>query len=78
MVKAILWAFTIRKGDLWSLTIVEGSDILYLGAVGKHLIILNSVEAANELCGDRSATYSSRPHLTMITELYIFFPLTGR
>jgi hypothetical protein len=65
------------KGDLWSLTIVEGSDILYLGAVGKHFVILNSVEAANELCGERSAIYSSRPHITMVGELYIFFSITG-
>ncbi|KAF9449657.1 cytochrome P450 [Macrolepiota fuliginosa MF-IS2] len=45
------------------------SDILYLGALGKHIVVLNSVEAANDLCGERSSIYSSRPHLTMCGEL---------
>ncbi|KAJ3563538.1 hypothetical protein NP233_g8881 [Leucocoprinus birnbaumii] len=45
------------------------SDILHLGVLGKHIVILNSVNVANELCGERSATYSSRPHLTMLSEL---------
>ncbi|KAF5346718.1 hypothetical protein D9756_010420 [Leucocoprinus leucothites] len=51
----------------WSKT--YNSDILYLGALGKHIVVLNSLEAANELCGERSATYSSRPHLTMLCDL---------
>ncbi|KAJ3563540.1 hypothetical protein NP233_g8878 [Leucocoprinus birnbaumii] len=45
------------------------SDILHIDALGKHIVILNSVKVANELCGERSAIYSTRPHLTMLSEL---------
>lgn len=54
------------------LTDSEGSDILHLGALGKHIVVLNSIEAANDLCGERSVTYSSRPHLTMLGELCVY------
>ncbi|KAF5346713.1 hypothetical protein D9756_010425 [Leucocoprinus leucothites] len=48
---------------------VYSSDILYLGVLGKNIVVLNSVDVANELCGERSATYSTRPHLTMLSDL---------
>ena len=36
------------------------SNILHIYAAGNDLIILNSLDAATELCDRRSAIYSSR------------------
>ena len=44
-------------------------DIIYLENVGKSMLILNSYDDAKELLGNRSAIYSSRPHLTMAVDL---------
>ena len=41
-------------------------DVVYVNALGKHLIILNSAKAANELLEQRSAIYSDRPYLPMM------------
>ncbi|KAF8965868.1 cytochrome P450 [Flammula alnicola] len=51
-----------------------GSDILYLNAAGTPIVVLNSIEAANDLFEKRSSIYSNRdfflrPHLTMASEL---------
>ena len=43
-------------------------DIVYVTALGKEFIILNSVKAANELLEQRSANYSDRPHLPMLND----------
>ncbi|KAF8972348.1 cytochrome P450 [Flammula alnicola] len=46
-----------------------GSDILYLNAAGQSIVVLNSIEAANDLLDKRSSIYSNRPHLTMASEM---------
>lgn len=40
--------------------VTSGSDILYLNAAGRSIVILNSYEAAKDLLEGRSAIYSSR------------------
>lgn len=46
-----------------------GSDIVYLEALGKKIVILNSYDVATELLDRRSHNYSSRPHTTFLGEL---------
>ncbi|KAJ7479154.1 cytochrome P450 [Mycena latifolia] len=45
------------------------SDILHLDLAGKSLIVLSSVEATEDLLEKRSAIYSDRARLPMLTEL---------
>nr|BAK09453.1 cytochrome P450 [Postia placenta] len=44
-------------------------DILYLDALGQHIIVINSAKVARELLDRRSSIYSGRPHLTMLGDL---------
>ncbi|KAE9399831.1 cytochrome P450 [Gymnopus androsaceus JB14] len=46
-----------------------GSDLLYLNMAGTSMLILNSVEATNDLFVGRSTLYSDRPRFPMICEL---------
>ncbi|KAJ8700830.1 hypothetical protein PTI98_003818 [Pleurotus ostreatus] len=39
------------------------SDVIHLEALGNHIVVLDSVEAANDLLEKRSAIYSDRPHI---------------
>jgi hypothetical protein len=48
---------------------VVDSDIIYIDAAGTPIIILNSLEACNDLLEKRSTIYSSRYHQTMAYEL---------
>ena len=43
-------------------------DVTHVTAMGKHIIILNSIKACIELLEERSAIYSDRPTIPMITE----------
>ncbi|KAF7297151.1 Cytochrome P450 [Mycena indigotica] len=45
------------------------SDILHLSVAGKSIIVLNSLQATNDLMEQRSRIYSERPRLPMINEL---------
>ncbi|KAJ7495387.1 cytochrome P450 [Mycena latifolia] len=45
------------------------SDILHLNLAGQSMIVLSSMEAATELLEKRSAMYSDRPEMPMVTEL---------
>ncbi|KAJ7510489.1 cytochrome P450 [Mycena galericulata] len=45
------------------------SDIIHLSAAGSSIVVLSSMEAAEDLLGTRSAIYSDRPRLTMLNEL---------
>ncbi|TFK33689.1 cytochrome P450 [Crucibulum laeve] len=45
------------------------SEIVYANVAGTSIVILNSAYAAKELLEKRSAIYSSRPRLVMLTEL---------
>ncbi|KLO13427.1 cytochrome P450 [Schizopora paradoxa] len=57
-----LWEKAVEWGK-------EHGDIIYLENVGKPMLILNSYDDAKELLANRSAIYSSRPHLTMAVDL---------
>ncbi|KAJ6508744.1 cytochrome P450 [Mycena sanguinolenta] len=43
-----------------------GSDLVHASALGQHIVIVNSVQAGNELFEKRSHIYSDRPVITMI------------
>ncbi|KAH9038268.1 cytochrome P450 [Lactarius hengduanensis] len=47
-----------------------GSDIIHANVMGSHIVILNSIKAANELLDKRSSIYSDRPPLVAIRELF--------
>ncbi|KEP51986.1 cytochrome P450 family protein [Rhizoctonia solani 123E] len=44
------------------------SDIIFLNILGHKLVILNSAEAASEVLEKRSALYSDRPSIPMVTD----------
>lgn len=44
-------------------------DIVYANILGQELVILNSMEAVNDLLDTRSQNYSDRPVFTMVGEL---------
>ncbi|KAF7346388.1 O-methylsterigmatocystin oxidoreductase [Mycena sanguinolenta] len=43
-----------------------GSDVVHASALGQHVVVVNSVRAANELFEKRSYIYSDRPVVAMI------------
>ncbi|KAF7371180.1 Cytochrome P450 [Mycena sanguinolenta] len=45
------------------------SDIIHLNAAGTSIIVLSSVEAANDLLEKRSNKYSDRPPMPMVSDL---------
>jgi hypothetical protein len=51
------------------LTRLYVGDIIYINKFGNPIIVLNTVEATNELLDKRSSKYSSRPRRTMFDEL---------
>lgn len=46
-------------------------DVAYFSALGSHIIVLNSYDAAFDLLSRRSAIYSDRPTLPMAGELCV-------
>ncbi|KIJ48775.1 hypothetical protein M422DRAFT_87390, partial [Sphaerobolus stellatus SS14] len=40
-------------------------DVIYLTALGRNIVILNSVKSATELLDQRENIYSDRPYLPM-------------
>ncbi|KAF9558599.1 cytochrome P450 [Agrocybe pediades] len=46
-----------------------GSDLVYLRVAGKGILVLDTLEAANDLFDKRSSIYSSRPQFPMVGEL---------
>ncbi|KAH9174717.1 cytochrome P450 [Lactarius sanguifluus] len=57
------WITYTRWGKLY------GSDVLHVDVVGMHIVVLNSVKAANELLEKRSSVYSDRPAMKAFTSL---------
>ncbi|GJE96382.1 cytochrome P450 [Phanerochaete sordida] len=57
------WTTYIRWGEKYD------SDILRLEVLGSNIIIVNSLEAANDLLDKRSAIYSDRPDMPMLNDL---------
>lgn len=46
-------------------------DVFSYEVLGQRIIVLNSLEATQELFEKRSANYSDRPRMPMICELYV-------
>lgn len=46
-------------------------DVIHFRIFGQHTILLNSIEAVDDLLEKKSNIYSSRPHVEMI-DLYVF------
>lgn len=57
------------KSIKYSQTHRISGDVMHVEALGQHIIILNSVESANELFERRSSTYSDRPEAVMLNNL---------
>jgi len=60
------------------LTCSSGSDIIYLEALGKKMIILNSYDVATELLDRRSHIYSSRGVSILLTFVANIYPRINR
>ncbi|KAG8902713.1 hypothetical protein FRC01_009493, partial [Tulasnella sp. 417] len=43
--------------------------VTYLNVAGQSFLVLNSIDAAKELLGNRGSTYVDRPRFVMTTEL---------
>ncbi|KZT32443.1 hypothetical protein SISSUDRAFT_1028479 [Sistotremastrum suecicum HHB10207 ss-3] len=56
------WRTYLKWGKIYG-------DVVHVSALGRHIIVLNSHEAALDLLDKRSAFYSERPTLTMGGEL---------
>ena len=66
--KALWSVFSLVKPD--PVRMVPG-DVVYLHLFGQGLIFLNSPAAVTELMERRSAIYSDRAPLVMVTELFV-------
>ena len=44
-------------------------DVVYLNALGKSVVVLNSQKAAADLLGRRARIYSERPRFIMASEI---------
>lgn len=59
----------------WSIFIVGPSvrmatgDVVYLNALGRSIVVLNSQKAAADLLGRRGRVYSDRPRFIMASEI---------
>ena len=49
---------------------IEG-NIFYLNLMGRHTVVINSIEIARELLDRKGATFSDRPHSVLIGDLYV-------
>ena len=65
-------SFSAERGapsDHWSVADMAVGDVNYLEVLGQPLVVLNSYEACKDLLEKRSAIYSSRPRLVLLSEL---------
>ena len=49
---------------------LEG-DVVYLHIVGRPLLILNSAKAMRDLLEKRGASFSDRPRIVVLGEMYV-------
>lgn len=54
---------------------MTSGDVVYFDVFGQPVITLNSFEAIEDLIIKKSALFSGRPYLPMVTELYAEFNL---
>ena len=60
---------SISEGQL-----VDGinvGDVIYFHALGKSIVVLNSVQAATDLLDKRGAIYSDRPRLVLFVDMSV-------
>ena len=50
---------------------LHAGDVLYFHALGRSIVVLNSVEAAVDLLEKRSLIYSDRPPLVMLEDVWV-------
>lgn len=62
---------SLSSNEPASVSITVIGDVVHVSALGRHLIILNSHEAAIELLEKRSSIYSERPILPMAGEMSV-------
>ena len=55
--------------SLSALTLLSIGDLVYLSAMGQHIILLNSYKVAYDLLVQRAAIYSDRPRAVMVGEM---------
>ena len=48
---------------------VRAGDVIYFRALGRSIVVLNSVQAAVDLLDKRSSIYSDRPAFTMFVDM---------
>jgi hypothetical protein len=46
-------------------------DVIYFNALGKSIVVLNSVEAAVDLMDKRSSIYSDRSSFVMLVDMWV-------
>jgi hypothetical protein len=46
-------------------------DLIYLTALGRGILVINSLEIARELTVKRSSIYAGRPHFVMAGDLSV-------
>jgi hypothetical protein len=64
----MVWAFV---GSLHQLFINSPflGDIVYAEALGKPMVILNTLEATNDLLEKRAGNFTNRPNLVVVGEM---------
>ena len=68
MVHSIHSRFNLTH-DQWSDVDTVIGDVNYLEVLGQPLVVLNSYRACKDLLEKRSAIYSSRPRMVLLSEL---------
>jgi hypothetical protein len=53
--------------------LMHTGDVIYFNALGKSIVVLNSVEAAVDLMDKRSSIYSDRPSFVMLADMYVIY-----
>ena len=61
--------FTAPIIQFWSLTLEIIGDVVYLSALGRPIVVLNSFSAVRDLLIMKAAIYSGRPRLVMGGEM---------
>ena len=59
---------TSREYETYTRWGKEFGDVVHVNALGQHIIVLSSVQAAKELLERRSSIYSGRPCVPMLHE----------
>jgi cytochrome P450 len=61
----------LNRGNQTASCMSSSGDVVHAKALDKHIIVLNTLEATNDLLEKRSSKYSSRSRLPMVNELYV-------